>query len=272
MHDVSNAASSPSLAPAIPPATFVAVRQSSTRSVVRLVFLVSLFVSLGLLLYAMWRGAPLTPVSMALTMVVCMLVALATPWKVIVTLGADGLRLRGAILPGAEFLPYRRLVRADVDGAVVWLALETGKRIGLRFPRRSRHLAVDLANRLGEAMAANRSLQHPFAAVLGRGGRSFSDWWSALAGRSADAAYREIAIPRAALLTTIEDTDAPADVRLGAAVALSRLGLDDIGRARVRVASQLTRDPKLRIGLDRAAADDEDAVAAAVDEFCEGHR
>lgn len=257
---------------AIPPATFVVVRQSSRRSLVRLTLLVSLFVSVGLLVYAMWRGAPLLPVSMALTIVVCMLAGLATPWKVVVMLGTDGLRLRGALFPSAEFIPYPRLLRTDVDGPVVWLALETGKRIGLRFPRRSRHLARELTVRLDQAVVAHRSIQHPFAAVLGRGGRSFTDWWSVLAGRSPDAAYREIAIPRVALIATIEDVNAPADVRLGAAVALRRLGLDDISRARLRVASQLTRDQKLRIGLDRAAADDEDAIATAVDDFCDAHR
>lgn len=142
----------------------------------------------------------------------------------------------------------------------------------LRFPRRSRHLARELAERLDEAVATQRSKEHPFATVLGRGGRTFKDWWSALVGRSPDTAYREIAIPKAELLATIEDGDAPADVRLGAAVAVRRLGLDDIGRARVRVAAQLTRNPVLRIGLDRAAADDEDAIASAVDDFCEAHR
>jgi len=254
---------------AITPATFVVVRQSSTRSVVRLTLLVSLFASLGLLVYAMFNGAPITPISMALTMVVCMLAALAIPWKVIVMLNADGLRLRGTVMPGAELIPYSRLARVDVDGDVVWLALETGKRIGLRLPGRDAQLAADLATRVGEALAAHRSIQHPFAAVLGRGGRSFEDWWRALAGSSPDTAYREIAIPKTELIATVEDTDAPADVRLGAAVALRRLGLDDIGRARVRVASQLTRDPKLRVGLDRAATDDDEAIAAAVDDFCE---
>jgi hypothetical protein len=252
-----------------PPATFVATRRSTARSVLRLLLLVSLGASLCLLVYALFRGAAVTPISMALTVVVCMLAALATEWKLVIRIGADGIRLGSAMSPAQRFIPYARLARVDVEAADVWLALDDGKRIGFGFGRKRNHVANDLAARVREQLSATRSIEHPFAAVLGRGSRSPTDWLGALAGRSPDSAYREVAIPPASLLTTIEDGDAPADIRLGAAVALRRVGLDDIGRARVRVASQLTRDPKLRVGLARSAEDDEEALAVAVDAFCD---
>jgi hypothetical protein len=248
--------------------TFVAARRGTARGIVRLALFVSLGGALGTLVYALFKGAPLTPVAMALTVVVCMLAALAAPWKVVIRVTADGLHLGNALSPSQRFIPYARLQRIDVEGADVWLALEDETRLGFGFGRNRDHLANELAARVRDLLSATRSIEHPLAAVLGRGGRAPSEWFGALGGRTPDSAYREVAIPKPSLLATIEDGEAPADIRLGAAVALRRVGLDDIARARVRVASQLTRDPRLRVGLARSAEEDEDALADAIDSFC----
>ena len=251
------------------PATFVAVSRSSTRSIVRVVLLVLLFFAVGSLGREMFAGAPLPHVLMVLTVLACMLVALAAPWKVFIRVAAEGVSLRNAAFPTSRFIPCSRLARVDVDRNDVWLTLNDGKRLGFRFPRKSEHLATELTARVVEILASHRSTAHPFAAVLGRGARSPEDWRRALAGQAPESAYREIAIPPASLLATVEDGEAPADVRVGAAIALRRAGLDEIGRARVRVAGQLSRDPKLRVSLTATAAGNDDEIAHAIDQFCD---
>jgi hypothetical protein len=114
--------------------------------------------------------------------------------------------------------------------------------------------AARLAERITEARAAGGA-GAVAAATLVRGGRSTRAWLSALRATGEGAQdLRTPAVPRDVLLRVVEDATATEGARVGAAIAA--LGTkDDDAKMRVRIAASATASPKLRIALDRIAAE-----------------
>jgi hypothetical protein len=104
-------------------------------------------------------------------------------------------------------------------------------------------------------------------AQLDRGGRSASAWRAAMrALLAAPENYREQAVTRDALVEVLESPGAPAERRVGAALALA--GADDPEtRTRIRVAAGACADERLRIALELAASDglDDDGIGRVLD-------
>ena len=105
------------------------------------------------------------------------------------------------------------------------------------------------------------------ALLVGRGQRSHEEWRRALESLThVDRGYRQVALRDEDLWRVVEDPRATADARAGAAVLLRR-SLDEEGRARVRIAAEATASPQLRVALDAAMGDSEEAIDAALCEL-----
>jgi hypothetical protein len=108
------------------------------------------------------------------------------------------------------------------------------------------HLHSALAHVLaarGEARAA--------ATALARGGRDFAEWSQAL-GRAMASDYRQPGVPKVRVLETLEDPHAPADQRLGAAIALATTD-PERARALAQHAARAAADPALAEALEAFA-------------------
>jgi len=78
----------------------------------------------------------------------------------------------------------------------------------------------------------------------------------ALTDEQGDAAYRGIHLPRTTLEDVLDDGSAPAERRIGAALALR--ALDPSYATRVRLAAGSSANEHLRIALEKVADDDVD--------------
>jgi hypothetical protein len=103
--------------------------------------------------------------------------------------------------------------------------------------------------------------------VLVRGDRNAREWVNALRaiGSGASADMRTAPVHPDALIRIVEDARAPAELRVGAAVAAIAGGAD--ARERVRIAAETTASEKLRVALETVARseDDEEAIAEALE-------
>lgn len=125
----------------------------------------------------------------------------------------------------------------------------------------------ELHRRLRSAWQAYRALRNEpceVAATLGLAGRSGPEWRQAVARAGREPGYREGSIREEDLWRAVEDARVPQDVRAAAAAVLGR-ALDDDGRARIRVVSDATASPRLRVALDAAALGREEALDEALD-------
>lgn len=192
--------------------------------------------------------------------------ALWGPAEVVV--GADGLILRGALR--TRFIPFGCLASVDVGSEHLLLHLTDGTAASAR----ARHLSAaqieQLRARLDAATAAWRAGGADAAALshLDRNGRAPEAWRAALAALgSRPEGYREAAMSREDLVAVLENPGAPAERRIGAALALSARP-DNQDRARIRVAAEACANPRMRIALEQVARDEledeaiEEALAA----------
>jgi len=92
------------------------------------------------------------------------------------------------------------------------------------------------------------------AGLFGRGALSVREWMQHI-GTLRGGNYRALHVPDEALWRVVEDPSARADERAGAALAL-RDGLDDDGRARLRIAASACDSTRLRVAME-AVIDDE---------------
>lgn len=109
------------------------------------------------------------------------------------------------------------------------------------------------------------------AVLLGREGRSLSDWMTSLRaiGSGANATHRIAPIDPETLWQILEDPRAQPWARGAAAVAL-RTALDEEGRERMHAAAQATVAPKVRVVLETAAGNiEEEELALALAEINE---
>jgi hypothetical protein len=103
-------------------------------------------------------------------------------------------------------------------------------------------------------------------ALLERGDKSREAWLTSLRnlGHGANAGPRQAPVPTERLWRIVESPGASVSARAGAALALGP-NLDEEGKSRLRIASQETAEPHLRIALESAAAGDDEAALGALD-------
>jgi hypothetical protein len=178
-----------------------------------------------------------------------------------VTVGVDGVLHERRLT--RRFHPMEGLASVDTAHGDVELAYADGRRERMAVPGAS----VAVASRIREGLAASKAAggeQVP-AEVLARGGRTIADWRAAIRSLvGEDRGYRVAALEPEHLARVLEDPGAPAEHRIGAALALA--AGDDASRARVRVAAETCAEPKLRVALESTLDDavDETAVEDAM--------
>jgi hypothetical protein len=187
-----------------------------------------------------------------------------------VVVGTDGVAYKKTFR--TEFIPYGSLASVEQDTRGVRLVRKDGRRVLL--PTRSAAdrplpLAPRMAppktpaeaqrrvlfERINAAMAAGRTPALAQVAIdrLDRHGRSREAWRDDLGKLLAPHGdYRSALVSPEDLGTLIEDSSAPADRRVAAAVALSARAGDE-ARRRVRIAVQACADDDLRGALEAAA-------------------
>ncbi|HJK90431.1 MAG TPA: hypothetical protein RMH26_06790, partial [Polyangiaceae bacterium LLY-WYZ-15_(1-7)] len=94
--------------------------------------------------------------------------------------------------------------------------------------------------------------ERPDADRFARRGRRFDEW---VADLKTGSSYRAARVPRARVLETLEDASAPADQRLGAALALAADDEQGVVRARVAELARSCADPDLALALEELAED-----------------
>lgn len=183
-----------------------------------------------------------------------------------VEIGADAVRARA--FPWGE-RSARIADITDVREGALAIELVTGDGRALSIPGDApAPLRAAMLRRVAAARAAlaDRRADPALVALLARGARAFEEWRGSLARvREAGATLREAAIGSDRIAAVLADAGAPADQRVGAALAL--LAIDRAEAApRVRVAAETSASPALRVALEAAAAGelDEPLLEAAV--------
>ncbi|MBX3264312.1 MAG: hypothetical protein KIS78_21615 [Labilithrix sp.] len=242
-------------------------------TVMHVVFVVTLFVVASFAFDALTAiGVPASPLFTALAMLPVFFAAMA-PSKIVV--GVDGVLLRW--FWRERFIPLSDIASLSVgDLREVLLRLASGETVTIHTTNTRRNLSEHhrqhrdaVYARIVEAVNAHRRNRSSadVALFVARGERSLAAWRSALeAIARGDGSYREAAVRDEDLWRLVEDPRAAEDARAGAAFLLRR-SLDADGKARVRVAAEATASPRLRVALDAAAGESDEAVEAALAEL-----
>jgi hypothetical protein len=191
-----------------------------------------------------------------------------------IDVGADGVLVR--------WLNYKRFVSyADLADAMV-MQVGSGKNArmvltlmlagGDELKVATGHPSWDfgkgqaIVRRIKDAHTAYGRREPAHAEALVRGeARSHRDWVSALRSGIDHATHRHAALSEELLWRIIEDPSVEPLKRAAAAVSLgSRAGAP---RERLARIAEATAAPKLRIAIERAASDNDDAVARALEEL-----
>jgi hypothetical protein len=206
-----------------------------------------------------------------------MLAAVVVAWSALfeLTVGVDGvaLRRRGR----SRFVPFEDIASIDPRPEGVGIVLRSSEEILVHVPfaeadgallRQRDKIAESLAESLrayGETRIKPDHARVGALAVLARGKRPVAEWLVALKDLAAPtgAAYRSAEVPIEELWRVVEDATAEPTARAGAAVAL-RATLDDDGRVRLRVASEGTASPKVRVVLEAASGEDDAVLESAL--------
>lgn len=214
------------------------------------------------------HGSPLrwALVSSLVAASIAVIGALLAVWPTTVTVGADGVLVRWALV--ARFVRFADVEEYQVFQRGVRLRVRGGRPIVLRTDGDPEGVARRdaLVERLREAASA----ESVDASALARGGRPVEDWLRTLRGLRVRAeGFRDVPFDPVGLWSVLRDPHAAPTARLGAAVALTR-DLDEEGRARLRVAAEAIVSPPLRVAMRAVVTDDEaalhEALAALADE------
>lgn len=191
----------------------------------------------------------------------------AGPHRVVA--GADGLVVER--LFGATFLPRRHIfgVEKIAGGVSVLLrgADEKIRQIPLPADRPERVSA--LLRTLRDALDGDSGEGEagPQAALLARGGEPIAKWRERLRKLVVtEGGYRARRLPVDTLVRTARDPSAPAELRIGAALAIAETD-DEDAKMRLRIATEGVANEPVRTALEAAAvaeAEDE-AIAEALD-------
>ena len=211
-----------------------------------------------------------------------MVAALGLAWSALfeLTIGVDGvdLRRRGR----SRFVPFEDIASIDPRPEAVAIVLRSSEEILVHVPfadtdagmlaqrdKIAETLTVSL-RAYGETLLEPDHARVGALAVLARGERPLAEWLVALKDLAAPTgtAYRSGEVPIEELWRVVEDPTAEPTARAGAAVAL-RPTLDDDGRMRLRVASEGTASPKVRVVLEAASVENDAALESALAEVAE---
>ncbi len=178
-----------------------------------------------------------------------------------ITVGADGLIVPGVLRD--RFVPFADIVAVRAERSRVDIELRD-HRLSLS-AREDAARAVAL--RVEDAMSARADGPTAEARLgqLGRGGRSVAAWREAAARAvRSGGAYRATGFSEDDLTALLGSSEAAAEHRLGAAMALAAGG--DAQRENVRIAADACADPKMRVALEAIASGevDEEAVEEAL--------
>lgn len=174
-------------------------------------------------------------------------------------IGTDGVRIRRL---RERFIPIERISSVEERDGGASLVLVDGSIIALPDdPARDEMDRRSYVARLREILAARG--QGDALAVLDRGERSKIEWIAHLQNLLAsEGDYRRARVDAPTLERVVEDGAAPAERRIGAALALASLG-DAPTKARIRVAAQASVDEELRAMLELAAEGEVDDARLA---------
>jgi hypothetical protein len=174
-------------------------------------------------------------------------------------LGTDGLRIR--TVGGDEFVAYREITKAEARGEILHLIMRDGRECALPLsnPRR----AMEVIARIAQSIAVPEPTADAVAATLLRevvGDKAARV--AALRELAAESAgtYREARLPRERLWQLLEDPHVDGATRTRAAVALSG-ALEPGDRRRLRIATDATVSPRVRIALDTLEHEDDARLA-----------
>jgi hypothetical protein len=172
-------------------------------------------------------------------------------------LGTEGVVFRSALR--RRFFPYAALRGVEPHLRGVRLDRRAGRAVvlptGRIFTHESEVYRDVLLERLREGLAGGggTSLAQVDLDRLERRGRPLAAWRDELAALLTEAGdYRRRGLSAVDLGAVIEDTSAPVERRIGAAVALGATHRDE-ARRRVRIATQASVDDELRRALEQAA-------------------
>lgn len=171
----------------------------------------------------------------------------------------------------AHVARYRQgLMGKEIMGAL--LTLRDGEI--LKLPTNGLDQRAELMTRLEAALSAYRKHQRPEGAELMTSKGQTSDAWLEQLqriGAGANAGPRAAPTSPEQLWRIVESPASGAEARAGAAAALAER-LDDEGKTRLRVVSDATAAPKLRIALDCAQRSDDEAMLQALEELRDEQR
>ena len=186
------------------------------------------------------------------------------------TVGADGLRVRGRL--GSRFVPFDTVSAVTADGDALVVVLRDGPSERIVVPPGNAADLATVARRAELALAARATAPDAPArlALLERRNRTLDEWTRSIADLAkGDAGYRRAPLSQADLEAILAAPAATAEHRLGAALALRAL-LPSEATPKIRVAAEACASPKVRVALGRvadcAADDDAAAVETAVEE------
>jgi len=176
-------------------------------------------------------------------------------------LGADGLRIQTI---GADaFVAYRAIAKAFAQGDVLHLLLRDGRECTFSLSTPAR--APEVIARVTQSVAAASAVDDGAAALESEGATMLREVTgdkgakvAALRELGADngGTYREGRLPRERLWELLEDPHVDGVTRTRAAVALSG-ALEPGERRRMRIATDATVSPKVRIALDTIEGEDD---------------
>lgn len=169
-----------------------------------------------------------------------------------VVVGTDGISLKRAAL--RRFIPHAAIASVSARDGAARLTLRDDTDISLGSTADGAH-ALALVEHIKRAARTTGSPDTAARAeALDRRGRPLAEWRTELQRILKTAGdYRAAVLDRADLTAVLEDPDAPAERRIGAALAL---GPADDGAAaeRIRVAAGACADERVRVALEDVAA------------------
>lgn len=177
-----------------------------------------------------------------------------------VVVGADGLRVKGALR--TVFVPFSEVTGVSTASATV----EDGGGRGITVERRGNRAlflptvgqsvaqSAALVGRIREGMTRFGAAGARPLAALERNGRRLTEWKQDLERWiTAGGGFRDPALGKDDLERVLSDASAPAERRIGAALAL-RVA-DDSAAARIRVVAETCANEELRAALEEVADD-----------------
>ncbi len=177
-----------------------------------------------------------------------------------------------------QFTPFAEVTKVEVEGlrVLIWRRSGASGESVLRFLAASPRAANEIRARILEAKErpvpsggaemepslarGDRDTEAWMMAFLARGDRDTKAWIRAASELANDGGvpYRAATLPSETLWRVIEEGSTPAEIRVGAALAL-RPSLDPDGRERLRIASSATPDPEVKPALDSIVNNEDDA-------------